>query len=124
MYLWCRDASRKWDNIIKTCLLSLGLVISKADPALFYCHDNNNLIGIIAGRVDDFLWSGTKEFETNVVLKLRNTFTIGKENQSIFQYLGINLMENDSKSIMQKTSDQLIKSTIKQTKKIFYCLFF
>ena len=70
--------------------------MSKADPALFYCHDNNNLIGMIARRVDDFLWSGTKDFETNVVLKLRNTFTIGKENQSIFQYLGINLMENDS----------------------------
>ena len=85
------DASHKW------YLLSIGLVMSKADPALIYYHDNNNLIDMIAMHVSDFLWSGTNDFETNFISKLQNTFMIGKENQSIFQYLGINLKENDSK---------------------------
>ena len=91
------DPSCKWYNRVKTYLLSIGLVMSKADPALFYYHDNNNLIGMIAIHVDDFLWSGTNDFETNFISKLQKTFMIGKENQSIFQYLGINLKENDSK---------------------------
>ena len=85
------DASHKW------YLLSIGLVMSKADPALIYYHDNNNLIDMIAMHVSDFLWSGTNDFETNFISKLQKTFMIGKENQSIFQYLGINLKENDSK---------------------------
>ena len=101
--IYCtRDASRKWYNRVKTYLLSIGLVMSKADPALFYYHDNNNLIGMIAIHVDDFLWSGTNDFEIN--LKLQKRFMIRKENQSIFQYLGISLKENDSKI----TTDQII----------------
>ena len=32
--IYCtRDASRKWYNRVKTYLLSIGLVMSKADPA-------------------------------------------------------------------------------------------
>ena len=53
---------------------------------------------MIAIHVNYFLWSGRNNFETNFISKFRNTFMIGKENQSIFQYLDINLMEDDSKS--------------------------
>ena len=42
------DASHKWYNRVKTYLLSIGLVMSKANPALFHYHDNNILIGMIA----------------------------------------------------------------------------
>ena len=47
---------------------------------------------------------------------------IGKENKPIFQYLGINLMENVSKITIDQinyaeTSNQLIMPTIKLTKK-------
>ena len=90
------DASRRWYNSIKNYLLSIGLVMSKADPALFYYHKDNNLIGMIAIHVDDFLWSGAKEFEINFISKLRNMFVVGKENQSAFKYLGINLVEKNS----------------------------
>ena len=66
-------------NRVKTYLLSIKLVMLKADPALFYYHDNNNLIGMIAIHVDDFLWSRTNEFETNVTIsKLQNMFMVGK----------------------------------------------
>ena len=37
--------------------------MSKADPALFYYHDNNNLNGMIARCVDDFLWSGKRNLK-------------------------------------------------------------
>ena len=51
---------------------------------------------LMAIHVDHFLLSGTNDFETNFISKLQNKFLIGKENQIIFQYLGSNLVENDS----------------------------
>ena len=63
-------ASRKWYNRVKTYLLSIGLFMSTADSVLFYYHDNNNLIGTIAIHVDDFLWSGTNDFQTDFISKL------------------------------------------------------
>ena len=70
--------------------------MSKADPALFYYHENNILVGMIAIHVDDFLWSGTNDFENKFISKLRNMYIVGKENQSVFKYLGINLTEKNS----------------------------
>ena len=91
------DAPRKWYDRVKSHFLDIGLKMSKADPALFYCHNNNNkLIGIIAIHVDDFLWAGTNDFEQNFISKIRKTFVVGKENQSLFKYLGIDLSENNS----------------------------
>ena len=57
--------------------------------------------------LNDFLWSGTNDFEKNFIAKLRNMLMIEKENQPIFQFLCINLMEMIQKllpiiSIMQK----------------------
>ena len=39
--------------------------MSKANPALFYYHEYNNLIDMTAIYQDDFLWSGTNDFELN-----------------------------------------------------------
>ena len=58
--------------------------MSKGDPSIFYYHQNNKLIGLIAIFVDDFLWSGTNEFEANFISKLRKAFAIGKENHFSF----------------------------------------
>ena len=76
---------------------------------------------------NDFLWSGTNDFETNFIAKLRNMLMTEKDNQPIFQFLCINLMENDSKITTNhinyaKTSKQLITSIIKQTQNTFYSL--
>lgn len=81
---------------MKSFLLSIGLTILKGDPSIFYYSKNNQLTGFIAIFVDDFLWSGTTEFEKEYITKIRNTFIIGKESHSIFQYLGLHLNEHDS----------------------------
>ena len=46
--------------------------------------------------MDDFLWSGTNDFETDYISKLCKNFVTGKENQSVFRYLGLHLEEKDS----------------------------
>ena len=43
--------------------------------------------------MDDFLWSGTNDFETGYISKLCKNFVIGKENHSVFWYLGLHLQE-------------------------------
>ena len=81
---------------MKSFLLSIGLKMSKGDPSIFYYYNDNVLQGLIAIFVDDFLWSGTNDFETGYISKLRKNFVIGKENHSVFRYLGLHLEENDS----------------------------
>ena len=101
IYCW-GNASHKWYNRVKIYLLSTGLIMSKANPALFYYHEHN-LTGMVVIHVDDFVWSETIGFEVNLISKLHNIFIIGKKNQPIFQYLGINLVENGS----EITTDQI-----------------
>ena len=44
------------------------------DLAVFFLHEDGVLTGVVAARVDDFMWSGCKEFEERVVTKLRELF--------------------------------------------------
>ena len=39
--------------------------------------------------MDDFIWGGTSEFETNVITKIRSKFEIGKQFSSAFKYIGL-----------------------------------
>ena len=58
--------------------------MSKADPSLFYYYHNNELQGIIAIHVDDFLWCENDYFFRNVIEKIHNQFIIGKEFNTAF----------------------------------------
>ena len=101
-------------------LLSIGLTILKGDPSIFYYSKNNQLTGFIAIFVDDFLWSGTTEFEKEyITTKIRNTFIIGKESHSVFQYLGLHLNEHDSEITLDQINyaqnlKQMIQIKLKQ----------
>ena len=87
----CRlvDASRQWYNTVKQVLLSLGFKMSKAGPSLFYCQ-NNELEGIITIHVDDLLSAGNEQFLKNTISKIHEKFTVGKECNTAFFYLGLN----------------------------------
>ena len=43
------------------------MTMSKLDAAVFYYHENDVLTGIFISHVDDFLYAGTRSFETQVV---------------------------------------------------------
>ena len=71
-------------------------------------HHNNSLVGILTVHVDNFLRVGTVFFVVvvvfggffwffffsfkNVISKLRGTFSVGKEEDCIFRYLGRNII--------------------------------
>ena len=57
----------------------------------YWFDDQERLMGVLASHVDDFIWSGTEEFESTVIDSIRSRFNIGKEDSDAFQYVGIGL---------------------------------
>ena len=90
------DASRYWYLRVKEELLKAGCKCSKADPSVFYYH-TQTLEGLLIAHVDDFMWSGTKRFET-IMENLKKTFKISQENSTAFTYVGIEVFQ-DSQGI-------------------------
>ena len=51
--------------------INLGGNVSSTDPGIFYCNENNKLIGVLVFHVDDIVYKGTTMFENSVVQKLK-----------------------------------------------------
>ena len=88
------DASLKWYQRVKSTMLQLGGNVSSIDPALFTWHIDGKLVGMIAAHVDDFLWAGNIAFQSNTIPKLRKIFSVGREEDKSFRYLGLNINQN------------------------------
>ena len=56
------DTSRVWYLQVVDELNKLNANISSYDQALFFWHKNGELHGILVVHVNDFLWSGSSEF--------------------------------------------------------------
>ena len=95
MWYGLGDVSRMWYNRVRFFLLTIGLKMSKGEPSIFYNNVLSYIISFII-FVDDFSWSGANDVETNYISELCKNFVIGKENNSVFQYLGLQLGENNS----------------------------
>ena len=85
-------------------MLSVGAVPSKYDPALFRWYQNDKLHGLVAIHVDDFLYSGSPSFLESVIVELRKTFRIGKEESTCFQYLGIKMTQINGSISMDQSA--------------------
>ena len=72
------DAARQFYRSVADCLKNVGCIQSALDPALFYKLENDELIGMIACHVDDFLHAGTTRFEMLVMSKIKERFLAGK----------------------------------------------
>ena len=91
------DASLSWYCKVKHVMLQCGTLFSPFDPAVFFLHQDGVLRGAVAVHVGDFMWSGCKEFEERVVMKLREIFQVGKEESISFKFLGLQLKSNKGK---------------------------
>ena len=90
------DASRQWYIRFRDELLKANCKCSKIDPAVFYYYYSDNLEGMIISHVDDLLWSGTDNFQTNVVKVIKSAFQISKENSEAFKYLGLEIYHDQN----------------------------
>ena len=96
------DASLKWYEKVRKTLEECGGTESKVDPAVFYWHDSNGLAGVLAVHVDDFLWAGTHLFEKEVISRIRDVFSVGKEASESFKYLGLGLSQTNDRIILSQ----------------------
>ena len=102
----------KWYEKVKATLIKCGGKVSKVDPAVFYWHDSNGLVGILAVHVDDFLWAGSEKFKDTVVVKLRKLFKVGKEACESFKYLGLELTEDEERIILSQKDYNTVLKTV------------
>ena len=93
------DASRNWYTKLRGELIKLGCIPCKIDPGIFCWYHENKLVGIMISFVDDILRGGVPYFE-EIVVKLRDVFSIGVENCNSFNYIGIELHQNEDYSIL------------------------
>ena len=93
------DASRQWYITLKQEMTKLGVQISKVENGIFYYQNNGKLIGIMACHVDDLLWGGTDTFKHEIIDKIHSIFKIGKMYSKAFTYVGIQVNQNEDKSI-------------------------
>ena len=95
------DASRSWFVSVRTELKSLGADTVKGDPTFYYWKLKGQLIGILCSHVDDFLYTGNKDYE-QVIRRIKQKFEISSEDAEAFKYLGIDLQSHrDGFSINQ-----------------------
>ena len=89
------DASRGFYLELKKSLEDLGCIMSKNDPAMYlYYDEHNTLAGIILSHVDDLLYgSGEDIFEESVMTPLRSKFSFGHEDNTAFDYVGMQVTQ-------------------------------
>ena len=69
------------------------------NPGLFYYIKDGKLQGLIVCFIDDILWGGTDQLKVDVSDHLGQIFTIGSKFLHAFTYLGIQIHQNNNKSI-------------------------
>ncbi|CAG2223736.1 unnamed protein product [Mytilus edulis] len=53
-------------------------------------------------HVDDFLWAGSEHFKKQVICQLRDKFDCGKELDSSFRYIGLNIQHEGNDIYLQQ----------------------
>ncbi len=89
------DAGRQWYLKIQQNLKDLGGKPLQLDPGVFIWRNGNNLIGLVAFHVDDFIFGGTQEFHTNTIAGLKEIIQVGTEENMKMKFLGLHIHEDD-----------------------------
>ena len=98
------DASLYWYKRVKSFIEKSGGIVSCMDPAIFYWMNNNKIEGILACHVDDFLYGGSEQFCSEKGSDIRNEFTVGKEEEGSFKYVGMNIQQSDKVILLDQNS--------------------
>ena len=90
------DAARNWYESVLDEMFRLGCQKSIYENALYYYKHNDVLQGLSVTHVDDFLDAGNEQFDRNILKKVRQSFIIGSEAESDFEYIGVNLEQTSN----------------------------
>ena len=93
------DASRSFYLKLHNELIKLNVKQSDLDQGLYFFLENGCLAGILVVHVDDILHGGNNSFIEKVIKPLSLIFTFGTEHHRVFEYLGVELVQNSDFSI-------------------------
>ena len=93
------DASRSFYLKLRNELLKLGAVQSPLDQGLYFFFKGTEIAGILAAHVDDIMHGGDAVFQTSVIQPLSKILLFSTQHDSIFEYLGLSLIQNSDYSI-------------------------
>ncbi|XP_063688395.1 uncharacterized protein LOC134821623 [Bolinopsis microptera] len=89
------DAAKMWYRNVKDHSEQAGLKKCLYDDALFFSRvDKEDLAGIMTVHVDDFIYAGTKGFESNIHKDVLHGFEIKSQEASRFTYLGLEVEQD------------------------------
>ena len=104
------DAPRAWYERVEQELCALRAKKSLYDDAVFIWHQNNTLIGLVVIHVDDFVYCGTSEWNSNVMGAIQKVFKISARHRGTFKYIGLNIQQtNDGIHIDQQPYVESVK---------------
>ena len=81
---------------MKSVLLKDGATKSKFDDSIFFWSVNNKLQGFKFCQVYDFCWGGSEQFQSTIIGKIREAFSISQEEIRTFKYLELNIKQTNS----------------------------
>ena len=93
------DGPRQWYVRLRNTIIGTGCAMNSLDPGLFTLHIDSKLCGLLVAYVDDILWSGNTQFQNMVISELIKLLEISVENSTVFDYVGIQLKQQDDKTI-------------------------
>ena len=79
-------------------MYKLGVNYSRFEPAVFlfffFLHFKNEIEGLLITHLDYFCRGGTEKFLKIVIEPLQIVFSVKSENVKIFEYLGLDIIQN------------------------------
>ena len=87
-------ASREWYLKVDEAITEIGGKRSMIDNAVFFWTQNQELIGMCACHVDDFILCGSEGFLSVVISEIKNRFRVSSECDGMFKYIGLQIEQN------------------------------
>ena len=86
------DAAREWYLKLNEAMQEMSAQRSIHDNAVFFWIEGNELFGICACHVDDFIVCGEARFLGKLINGVKNRFNVSSECDGIFKYVGLQIM--------------------------------
>ena len=105
------DASRQWYRTVKRLLTDCGLKEVTGEPSLFYyVNELDQLCGVLAAHVDEFLYGGNNEFHQKIEL-FKAAVRVGSTQREEVVFCGLVINNRtDGIHVTAKEADNLTKA--------------
>ena len=103
-------AAITWYKSVVNLVQDLGALKSRLDPIVFYWRNERGLSVVMCSHVNGFIYRGNKEFEEEVVGRLKERLKEGSEEVGDFKYIGVEIRQEKDKIVIGKEKSRYVNS--------------